>query len=101
MKKKLPLQLVLRRGARKYQISSKQNNSDTSTVTKTLNFPGRLLMMSKTTMECNKQESFQTPPAFNEFDVLEGAKLKDIVDKTISKGSSQGIFCICKFNWSV
>jgi hypothetical protein len=53
---------------------SKRNSSDTSNITKALNFQGRLLMMSKTAIEYDEQEGLQTPPTFNEFEVLKDDK---------------------------
>jgi hypothetical protein len=75
--------------AREYKKLSKLYSSNTSNVTKALKFLKRLLSMSKTIMECDEQKGFQTPPAFNEFEVLEGGKQKDIKDKIVSQGSHQ------------
>jgi hypothetical protein len=75
--------------AKQYKKSSKQYSFDTSNVTKTLKFPKRLLRMSEIIMECDEQEGLQTPPAFNEFEVLGRAQQKDIEDEVVSQGSNK------------
>ena len=75
--------------AREYKKLSKLYSSNTSIVTKALEFLKRLLSMSKTIMECDEQKGFQILSAFNEFEVLGGGKQKDTKDKTILQGSHQ------------